>query len=47
MTEFNFGTKFTEDMVKLLVCIATSNRGWTEEQINFMKQVEKELFGDD
>ena len=43
---FNFGIRFTDDMLRLLVCIATINRGWTEEQIFFIRQVEKELFDD-
>ena len=45
MTEkrLNFGTT-SDDMVRLLVCIATAKWGWTDEQLSFMKQVRKELF---
>lgn len=34
-------------LLRLLVCIATSSRGWTEEQYNFMRRLEKELFPDE
>ena len=34
-------------LLRLLVCIATSNRGWTEEQHKFMRKLEKELFDDE
>ena len=38
---------FTKDELRLLVCIATSSRGWTDEQHKFMKKLEKELFDDE
>lgn len=38
---------FTDDELRLLVCIATSSRGWTDEQQKFMKKLEKELFDDE
>ena len=34
-------------LLRLLVCIATSSRGWTYEEHEFMKRLEKELFDDD
>lgn len=34
-------------LVRLLVCIATSSRGWTDEQHKFMRKLEKELFNDE
>ena len=33
--------------VKLLICIALSNRGWVEEEVWFMKQLEKKYFLED
>lgn len=44
--QFNF-ISFTDDELRLLFCIATSSRGWTEEQHNFMRRLEKELFDDE
>ena len=35
------------DLLRLLVCIATSSRGWTDEQHKFMRKLEKELFDDE
>ena len=43
---FNF-ISFTDDELRLLVCIATSSRGWTYEQHKFMRRLEKELFDDE
>ena len=43
---FNF-VSFTDDEVRLLVCIAMSHRGLTEEELNFMRKLEKELFDDE
>lgn len=43
---FNF-ISFTDDELRLLVCIATSSRGWTDEQHKFMRRLEKELFDDE
>lgn len=37
----------TETLLKLLVCIATSNRGWTDEERWFIKLLERELFPDE
>lgn len=33
---------FTDDEVRLLVCIAMSQRGLTDEELNFMRRLEKE-----
>ena len=43
---FNF-ISFTDDELRLLVCIATGSRGWTDEQDKFMRRLEKELFDDE
>ncbi len=43
---FNFIT-FTHDELRLLVCIATSDRGWTDEEREFIKLLEKKLFPDE
>ena len=40
---FNF-ISFTDDELRLLVCIADSKWGWNEEQELFMKKLRKELF---
>lgn len=40
---FNF-ISFTDDELRLLVCIAMSHRGLTEEELNFMRRLEKVLF---
>lgn len=37
----------TETLLKLLVCIATSNRGWTDEERWFIKLLERRLFPDE
>ena len=37
----------SDTLFRLLVCIATSSRGWTEEQHNFMRRLEKELFDEE
>lgn len=34
-------------LLKLLVCIATSDRGWTDEERLFIKLLERELFPDE
>ena len=36
-----------ETLLKLLVCIATSDRGWTDEERWFIKLLERELFPDE
>lgn len=38
------GTNFTDDFIRLLICIAVSNRGLTEEEWAFIKKAEKEFF---
>lgn len=38
---------FTDDELRLLVCLATSSRGWTDEQHKFIRKLEKELFDDE
>lgn len=43
---FNF-ISFTDDELRLLVCIAMSHRGLTDEEWQFMKRLEKELFDDE
>lgn len=43
---FNF-VSFTDDEVRLLVCIAVSQRGMTDEEWQFMRRLEKELFDDE
>lgn len=43
---FNF-ISFTDDGLRLLVCIAMSHRGLTEEELNFMRRLERELFDDE
>ena len=43
---FNFIT-FTYDELRLLVCIAVSPRGLTDEERQFMRRLEKELFPDE
>ena len=37
----------TETLLKLLVCVATSDRGWTDEERLFIKLLERELFPDE
>lgn len=46
MTEKKFEVD-TETLLKLLVCIATSDRGWTDEERWFIKLLERELFPDE
>lgn len=38
-----------DDLGRLLFCIATMKRGWTEEQHSFINELERKLFpeGDD
>lgn len=43
---FNF-ISFTDDEVRLLFCIAVSHRGLTDEEWQFMRRLEKELFDDE
>lgn len=43
---FNF-FNFTNDELRLLVCIAVSHRGLTDEERQFMRRLEKELFDDE
>lgn len=43
---FNFIT-FAYDELRLLVCIAVSHRGLTDEERKFMIRLEKELFDDE
>ena len=43
---FNFLT-FTHDEVRLLICIAMSQRGLTDEEWKFMRRLERELFDDE
>ena len=49
LTEDNERLKANNDeqFIKLLICIALSNRGWIEEEIWFMKQLEKKYFPED
>ena len=36
-----------DDLVKLLICIATLKRGHTDEQIQFLNRMEKQYFKGD
>lgn len=48
MSETHFNSyNFTDDELRLLVCIATSSRGWTDEEHKFMRRLEKELFDEE
>lgn len=34
----------SDELVMLLICIATAKRGWSIEQINFINKLEKKYF---
>lgn len=37
----------SDTLLRLLVCIAVSHRGLTDEEWQFMRRLEKELFDDE
>ena len=36
----------SDDIIRLLICIAQQKRGFTDEQIKFLNRMEKQFFGD-
>ena len=34
----------SDDIVRLLICIASQKRGYTDEQIDFLNRMEKQFF---